>query len=76
MKDEHILKLQSLTKKAEEDWLEAKCAQETAEAKHITAETVAKDLTRRNKRLVSLLRKNGIQFNEYESCSSSEGGQP
>ena len=76
VKDEHILKLQSLTKKAEEDWLEAKCAQETAEAKQIKAETVAKDLTRRNKRLVSLLRKNGIQFNEYESSSSSEGGQP
>ena len=73
LKDEHILKLQSSTKKAEEDWLEAKCAQETAEAKQIKAETVANDLTRRNKRLAGLLRKNRIAFNEFESSSSSEG---
>lgn len=75
VKDEHILNLQSLTKKAEEDWLEAKCAQETAEAKQIKAETVAKDLTRRNRHLARLLRKNGIPFNEYESSSSSENGE-
>ena len=75
LKDEYILKLQSSTKKAEEDWLEAKCAQETAEAMRIKAETVAKDLTRRNKRLVGLLRKNRIAFNEYESSSSSDKGQ-
>ena len=74
--DEHILKLQSSTKKAEEDWLEAKCAQETAEAKQINAETVADDLTRRNKRLAGLLRKNHIAFNEHESSSSSENGEP
>lgn len=74
LKDEHILKLQSSMKKAEEDWLEAKCAQETAEAKQIKAETIADDLTRRNKRLAGLLRINGIQFNEYESSSPSEGG--
>lgn len=72
LKDEHILKLQSSTKKAEIDWLEAKCAQETAEAKQTKAETIADDLTRRNKRLAGLLRKNRIAFNEYESSSSSE----
>ena len=72
LKDEHILKLQSSTKKAEEDWLEAKCAQETAEAKQINAETVADDLTRRNKRLVFLLRKNRIPLNEFEASLSSE----
>jgi hypothetical protein len=75
LKDEHILKLQSSTKKAEEDWLEAKCAQETAEAKQIKAERLADDLTRRNKRLAGLLRKNHIAFNEHESSSSSENGE-
>ncbi len=75
LKDEAIGILQSSTKKAEEDWLEAKCAQETAEAKQINAETIADDLTRRNKRLAGLLRKNRIAFNEYESSSSTEDGE-
>ena len=73
LKDEAIGELQASTKKAEEDWLEAKCAQETAEAMRIKAERLADDLTRRNKHLVGLLRKKGIPFNEYESSSSDMG---
>lgn len=76
LKDEYILKLQSSTKKAEEDWLEAKCAQETAEAMQIKAERLADDLARHDRYLASILRKHRIAFNEHESSSSSENGEP
>ena len=76
LKDEHILKLQSSTKKAEEDWLEAKCAQEAAEASKLKAERLADDLTRQNKYYISLLRTNGIPFTESSSISSPEDGEP
>ena len=75
LKDEAIGILRSSTKKAEEDWLEAKCAQETAEAMQIKAEMVADDLARRNRHLAGLLRKNRIAFNEHESSSSPENGE-
>ena len=76
LKDERIQLLQFEKAKAEEDWLQAKCDLESAEASKAMVERVANKLTGRNKYLACLLRKNGIPFNEHESSTSSEVGEP
>ena len=76
VKAEHIQRLQAEKTKAEEEWLDAKLEAENAEAAMVKAERKADDLARRNRHLAVLLRKNGIPFNEYESSSSSEEGDP
>ena len=76
VKDEHVQMLRSQKTKAEEEWLRTQCELESTESSKVGAERKAKDLARRNKYLAGLLRKNGIPFNEYESSSSSEDGEP
>ena len=75
LRDEKVIQLQAMVSHAEDEWLKAKMESEHAEAAKVEAERKAEDLTRRNKYLVGLLRKNGIPFNEYESSSSSENGE-
>ena len=75
LRDEAIVQLQAQLNQSEEEWLKAKLESEHAAAVKIEAERKAEDLTRRNKRLAGLLRKNRIPFNEYESSSSSENGE-
>lgn len=75
VRDKHVQMLQSQKTKAEDEWLNAKLEAEHAEAAKVEAERKADDLARRNNYLASLLRKNGILFNEHESSSSSENGE-
>jgi len=76
VKDKHVQMLQSQKTKAEEEWLNARLEAEHAESAKVEAERRADDLARRNKYLAGLLRKNHIAFNEHESSSSSENGEP
>ena len=76
VQDMHIQMLQLQKVKAEEEWLNAKLEAEHAEAAKVEAERKADDLGRRNRHLAGLLRKNGIPFNEHDSGSSSEDGNP
>ena len=76
LRDTTVVQLQAKESHAEEEWLNAKLEAEHAEAAKVEAERRAEDLTRRNKYLASLLRKNRIPFNEHESSSSSENGEP
>ena len=76
LRDEAIDQLKNTISGLEDQVLEAQCSHEKANAERVKAERLADDLTRQNKYLTSLLRKSGKPFNEYESSSSSDGGQP
>lgn len=75
LRDEAIAQLKNTISGLEDQVLDAQCGQEKALGAKGKAEKVADDLTRRNKRLAGILRKNRIAFNEYESSSSSDGEQ-
>lgn len=76
IRHEYVVQQQVEISRLEDELLESHIALEDAEASKLNTERTAAKLTSENRRLAGRLRKNGISLNDYESSSSSDGGQP